>query len=76
MKQSRFSELQIVAILTVQQAGMAMRDVCRGHGMSTATFYKRRARFGRLEVAKAKRLRQLGNENSKRESLAALSGAT
>jgi putative transposase len=50
MKRSRFSEEQIIAILMEQEAGMPTADVCRRHGISSATFYKYKAKFGGLEV--------------------------
>ena len=69
MKRSRFSDEQIIAILKEQEAGVATADVCRRHGVSSATFYKWKAKFGGLEVSEAKRLRQLEDENSKLKKL-------
>lgn len=63
MRRSRFSEEQIIAILKEQEAGVPTADVCRRHGVSGATFYKWKAKFGGLEVSEAKRLRQLEDEN-------------
>lgn len=71
MKRSRFSEEQIVAILKEQEAGVSTADVCRRHGVSSATFYKWKAKFGGLEVSDAKRLRQLEDENAKLKRLLA-----
>ena len=71
MKRSRFSEEQIIAILKEQEAGMPTVDVCRRHGVSSATFYKWKAKFGGLEVSDAKRLRQLEDENAKLKKLLA-----
>lgn len=71
MKRSRFSEEQIIAILKEQEAGVPTADVCRRHGISSATFYKWKAKFGGLEVSEAKRLRQLEDENSKLKKLLA-----
>jgi len=71
MKRSRFSEEQIIAILKEQEVGMATADVCRRHGVSSATFYKWKAKFGGLEVSEAKRLRQLEDENAKLKKLLA-----
>lgn len=59
MKRSRFSEEQIIAILKEQEAGMPTADVCRKHGISSATFYKWKSKFGGLEVSDARRLRTL-----------------
>jgi putative transposase len=71
MKRSRFSEEQIIAILKEQETGMATADVCRRHGVSSATFYKWKAKFGGLEVSEAQRLRQLESENAKLKRLLA-----
>ena len=60
MKRSRFSEEQIIAILKEQGAGMATADVCRRHGVSLATFYKWKSKYGGLEVSEARRLRARG----------------
>ena len=64
MKRSRFSDEQIIGILKEREAGAATADVCRRHGISGATFYKWKAKFGGLEVTEAKRLRTLGEENA------------
>lgn len=71
MKRSRFTEEQIIGMLKEQEAGMATADVCRKHGVSTATFYKYKARFGGLEVSDAWRLRTLEDENGKLKKLLA-----
>ena len=71
MKRSRFTEEQIIAILREQEAGMATAEVCRKHGVSTATFYKWKAKFGGLDVSDAKRLRALEDENAKLKKLLA-----
>ena len=71
MKRSRFSEEQIIAILKEQEAGAPTADVCRRHGVSSATFYKWKAKYGGLEVSEAKRLRQLEDENAKLKKLLA-----
>jgi len=71
MKRSRFSEEQIIAILKEQEAGMPTADVCRKHGISSATFYKYKSKFGRLEVSDARRLRTLEQENARLKRLLA-----
>ena len=65
MKRSRFKEEQIIAILREQEAGSPTADVCRKHGVSSATFYKWKAKFGGLDVSDAKRLKALEDENAK-----------
>ncbi len=65
MKQSRFTEEQIIAVLREQEAGVATAEICRKHGVSSATFYKWKAKFGGLEVSEAKRLRALEDENGR-----------
>ena len=71
MKQPQFTEAQIIGILKEQEAGAATADVCRRHGISGATFYKWKAKFGGLEVTEAKRLRTLEEENAKLKRLVA-----
>jgi putative transposase len=71
MKRSRFSDEQIIAIVKEQEAGMATAEVCRRHGISSATFYKWKAKYGGLEVSEAKRLRSLEDENAKLKRLLA-----
>jgi len=71
MKRSRFSEEQIIGILKEQESGMPTADVCRRHGVSGATFYKWKAKYGGLEVSDARRLRQLEDENTRLKRLLA-----
>ncbi len=71
MKRSRFTEEQIIGVLREQEAGMKTADVCRKHGISEATFYKWKAKYGGLEVSDAKRLRVLEDENAKLKRLLA-----
>ena len=71
MKRSRFSEEQIIAVLKEQEAGMATAEVCRRHGISPATFYQWKSKFGGLEVSEARRLRSLEEENARLKKLVA-----
>jgi putative transposase len=71
MKGSRCTEEQIIGILREQEAGAKTADVCRKHGVSEATFYKWKAKFGGLDVSEARRLRQLEDENTRLKKLLA-----
>ena len=71
MRKSRFTEAQIIGMIKEQEAGMATAEVCRRHGLSPATFYKLKARYGGLELSDAKRLKQLEDENAKLKRLLA-----
>jgi putative transposase len=71
MKGSRFNEEQIIAILREQEAGVKTADVCRKHGISGATFYKWKAKYGGLDVSDARRLKALEDENRRLKKLLA-----
>ena len=71
MKRLRFTEEQIIAILREHEAGTKTSDLCRKHGMSEATLYNWKAKFGGMEVSEAKRLRALEDENRKLKKLLA-----
>ena len=71
MKRSRFTEEQIIGILKEHQAGLSAAELCRKHGISDATFYNWRSKYGGMEVSEAKRLKQLEDENSRLKKLLA-----
>lgn len=71
MKQSRFTEERIIAILREQEAGSKTGDVCRNYAISSATFYKWKAKYGGLDVSDARRLKVLADENAKLKKLLA-----
>jgi len=71
MRGSRFKEEQIIAILREQEAGVTTADVCRKHGISSATFYKWKAKFGGLDVSDARRLKALEDENARLKKIVA-----
>ena len=65
MRNSKFTETQIVAILQEADAGMAVKEVCRKHGISSPTYYKWKAKYGGLGVSELKRMKELEAENAK-----------
>lgn len=65
MKKSRYNETQIIAILKKQEAGMKTADICREQGISQATFYNWKSKYGGMEASDVKRLRELETENSR-----------
>ena len=71
MKRSRFSEEQIIGVLKEHELGAKTADLCRKHGISEATFYNWKSKYGGLEVSEAKRLRALESENAKLKQLLA-----
>lgn len=71
MRQSRFSDEQIIGMIKEQEAGMPTAEVCRKHGISTASFYKYKAKFGGMEVSDARKLKALEEENAKLKKLLA-----
>ena len=71
MKRSRFTEEQIIGILKEHEAGVSVSDLCRKHGVSDASIYKWKARFGGMEVSEAKKLRSFEDENAKLKRLLA-----
>ena len=71
MKRRRFSEEQVIGVLKENEAGAKVDDVCRRHGISPATFYLWRKKFGGMEASDAKRLRELEAENAKLKKIVA-----
>ena len=71
MKKKRYTEEQIIGILKEADAGMAVTELCRKHGMSNPTFYKWRAKYGGMDVPDARRLKQLEDENRRLKGLVA-----
>jgi putative transposase len=65
MKRSRFTEEQIISILKEHETGVPVSDLCRKHGVSDASIYKWKAKYGGMEVSEAKRLKSLEDENAK-----------
>ena len=71
MRKSRFTEAQIIGMIKEQEAGLPTAELCRKHGLSPATFYKLKAKFGGMTVSDAQRLRTLETENGKLKRLLA-----
>ena len=65
MKRSRYSETQVVAILKEGEAGRLVAEICREHGISNATYYKWKSKYGGMEASDLKRMRELEDENSR-----------
>ena len=71
MKRTRFTEEQIIGVLKEHELGAKTADLCRKHGISEATFYNWKSKFGGMDVSEAKRLKQLESENGKLKKLLA-----
>ena len=71
MRKSRFTEEQIIAVLAEQERGLTTAEVCRKRGISSATFYKWKAKYGGLDVSEARRLKILTDENARLKKLLA-----
>ena len=71
MKRSRFTEEQIIGFLKEQEAGVPVADLCRKHGVSNASIYKWKAKYGGMDVSEAKRLKALEDENARLKKLLA-----
>jgi len=71
MRSSRFTDEQIIGMIKEQESGMPTAEVCRKHGISTASFYKYKAKFGGMEVSDARKLKALEDENTKLKKLLA-----
>ena len=67
----RWTEEQIIPLLKQHEAGVAAAEICRTHNVSSATFYKWKAKYGGMDISEAKRLRQLEEENAKLKRLLA-----
>ena len=71
MKKTRFTETQIVSILHQQEAGKSVKDISREHGISDATFYNWKAKYGGMQISKVKRMKDLEDENNRLKRIVA-----
>ena len=71
MRKSRFTEAQTIGMIKEQEAGLPTSELCRKHGLSPATFYKLKAKYGGMDLSDARRLKQLEDENAKLKRLLA-----
>jgi putative transposase len=71
MRKSKFSEHQIIAILKAVEAGQTVREVCREHEISDATYYQWKSKYGRMQASDIKRLRELEDENRRLKQMSA-----
>lgn len=71
MKKTRFTESQIVTILKQQEAGLSVKDICREHGISDATFYNWKAKYGGMEINELRRTKELEDENARLKRIVA-----
>ena len=71
MRKCRFTEAQIIGMIKEQEAGLPSSELCRKHGLSPATFYKLKAKYGGMDLSDARRLKQLEDENAKLKRLLA-----
>lgn len=71
MKKTRFTEAQIIGILNEQEQGIKVAELCRKHGISDATFYNWKSKYGGMKVDELKRLKELEQENSRLKKIVA-----
>ena len=65
MKKSKFTDTQIISVLREVEGGMKVEEICRKHGISSATYYKWKSKFGGMDASELKRIRELEEENAK-----------